>query len=1027
MRRLVDLCLRFRFLVLAITGLIVGAGLWAMRNLPIDAVPDITPVQVQILTKSPALGPTEVEQYITFPVESAMTGIPGVKEIRSISRYGLSAVTVIFNDDMPLYRARQFVGEQLSTANEGIPEGFGRPEMGPMTTGLSEVFMFTVQGTGYTPMQLRTILDWDIMFRLRSVPGIVEVNAYGGFAKQYQVVVEPAKLIAYNISLRDVFDALAQNNANAGSGYIEHNQEQYIIRGEALASSLDDLGHIVIATRRGGVPVQVTDIGHVQEGSLLRIGAGTENGRGETVIGITLMLAGENANEVVARVKDKIRDIQSSLPPGVQIVPFYDRASFVDRVLHTVRKNLVEGGLLVIAVLLLLLGNLRGGIIVALAIPLSMLVAFIGMLAAGVSGNLMSLGAIDFGIIVDGSVVIIENTLRRLHAAHAEGRQVSKLEVIRDASQEVIRPIAFAVGIIILVYIPILTLTGIEGKMFRPMAMTVIFALAGSLLIAVLLMPVLASFFLKGEDEKEAWLMRHMRVRYNPALNWAIRNRRVVAITAVVAFAVSITIFPFLGAEFIPRLDEGDILLQPVRLPSISLTESLKIAGDIERVVRRFPEVKTVVTRTGSPEIATDVMGIELSDVFIILRSRSEWRTAHSRDELIKQIDAALDREVPGVGFSYTQPIEMRFNELIAGVRSDVAVKVFGNDLEVLHEKAEQVATVLSNVQGAADVRVEQTAGLPIINIKVERNRLGRYGLSARDVLDTIEASRAGKLVGTVFEGQRRFTLAVKFPQAAISTPELLAKLPVKNQSNELVPLSQVADVTVTTGPAQISRENVERRVVVEVNIRGRDLGGFIAEAQHKVSDRVKLSPGYHFEWGGQFEQLQAARHRLLIVVPLTMMVIFLLLYTAFGSARPAALIFLNVPLAVTGGVLALLVRGMPFSISAGVGFIALFGVAVLNGVVLVSYIGQLRAEGKSLEEAVSLGARTRLRPVLMTALVASLGFIPMAQSTGIGAEVQRPLATVVIGGLVTSTLLTLFVLPSVYRWFELRPTEVEL
>ena len=1027
MRRLVDLCLQFRFLVLAITGLIVGAGLWAMRNLPIDAVPDITPVQVQILTKSPALGPTEVEQYITFPVESAMTGIPGVKEIRSISRYGLSAVTVMFNDDMPLYRARQFVGERLSTANESIPEGFGRPEMGPMTTGLSEVFMFTVQGAGYTPMQLRTILDWDIMFRLRSVPGIVEVNAYGGFAKQYQVVVEPAKLIAYNISLREVFDALAQNNANAGSGYIEHNQEQYIIRGEALASSLDDLGHIVIATRRGGVPVQVTDIGHVQEGSLLRIGAGTENGRGETVIGITLMLAGENANEVVARVKDKIRDIQSSLPPGVQIVPFYDRASFVDRVLHTVRKNLVEGGLLVIAVLLLLLGNLRGGIIVALAIPLSMLVAFIGMLAAGVSGNLMSLGAIDFGIIVDGSVVIIENTLRRLHAAHAEGRQVSKLEVIRDASQEVIRPIAFAVGIIILVYIPILTLTGIEGKMFRPMAMTVIFALAGSLLIAVLLMPVLASFFLKGEDEKETWLMRRMRVRYDPALNWAMRNRRVVAITGVVAFSVSIAIFPFLGAEFIPRLDEGDILLQPVRMPSISLTESLKIAGDIERVVKRFPEVKTVVTRTGSPEIATDVMGIELSDVFIILRPRSEWRTAHSRDELIKQIDAALDREVPGVGFSYTQPIEMRFNELIAGVRSDVAVKVFGNDLEVLHEKAVQVATVLSSVRGAADVRVEQTAGLPVISLKVERNRLGRYGLSARDVLDTIEASRAGKLVGTVFEGQRRFTLAVKFPQAAISTPELLAKLPVKNQSNELVPLSQVADITVSTGPAQISRENVERRVVVEANIRGRDLGGFIAEAQRKVSDRVRLSPGYHFEWGGQFEQLQAARHRLLIVVPLTMMVIFLLLYTAFGSARPAVLIFLNVPLAITGGVLALLVRGMPFSISAGVGFIALFGVAVLNGVVLVSYIGQLRSEGKSLEEAVALGARTRLRPVLMTALVASLGFIPMALSTGIGAEVQRPLATVVIGGLVTSTLLTLFVLPSVYRWFEPRPTDVEL
>lgn len=1021
MRRFIDLCLGFRFLVLAITGLVMGAGIWAMLNLPIDAVPDITPVQVQILTKSPALGPTEVEQYITFPVESAMTGIPGVKQIRSVSRYGLSAVTVIFNDDVPLYRARQFVGERLSTANESIPEGFGKPEMGPMTTGLSEVFMFTVQGDGYTPMQLRTILDWEIMFRLRSVPGIVEVNAYGGYAKQYQVVVEPAKLIAYNISLRDVFDSLAQNNANVGSGYIEHNQEQYIIRGEALATSLSDLGQIVITTRKDGVAVRVNDVGHVQEGSLLRIGAGTENGHGETVIGITMMLAGENANEVVARVKEKIKDIQSTLPEGVRIVPFYDRASFVDRVLHTVRENLVEGGLLVIAVLLLLLGNLRGGLIVALAIPLSMLFAFIGMWTAGVSGNLMSLGAVDFGIIVDGSVVMIENTLRRLHAAHTDGQKVSKLELIRDASQEIIRPIIFAVGIIILVYVPILTLTGIEGKMFRPMAMTVIFALIGSLLIAVVLMPVLASLFLKGEDEKETWLMRRIHMRYEPALNWAMVNQRTVVIVAFAAFAISVAVFPLLGTEFIPRLDEGDILLQPVRLPSISLTESLKIAGEIERVIKRFPEVKTVVTRTGSPEIATDVMGIELSDVFIILRPRSEWKTAHSREELIAKLDAALDTEVPGVGFSYTQPIEMRFNELIAGVRSDVAVKVFGNDLDTLREKADQVASVVSSVPGAADVRVEQTAGLPVINIKVDRNRLGRYGLTARDVLDTIEASRAGKIVGTVFEGQRRFTLAVKFPETAVGTPELLSNLPVKGHSNQLVQLSQVADVIVTTGPAQISREDVERRVVVEANVRGRDLGGFVAEAQRRVAERVKLTHGYHFEWGGQFEQLQAARFRLMIVVPVTMVLIFLLLYTAFGSARPAVLIFLNVPLAITGGVFALLIRGMPFSISAGIGFIALFGVAVLNGVVLVSYIGQLRAEGKAPDEAVSLGARTRLRPVLMTALVASLGFIPMAANTGLGAEVQRPLATVVIGGLLTSTLLTLFVLPAIYLWGDSR------
>ena len=1027
MDRLVDLCLRYRYLVIALTGLLITAGVVALQQVKIDAVPDITPVQVQILTKSPALGPIEMEQYVTFPVESAMTGIPGVKQIRSISRYGISAVTVIFNDDMSLYLARQMVSERLSAANESIPAEFGRPEIGPMTTGLSEVYMFTVQGEGYTPMQLRTILDWDIAYRLRSVPGIVEVNTWGGKAKQYQVVVDPAKLIAYGVSLEDVFEAAENNNANVGSGYIEHNQEQYIIRGQALVSSLHDLENVVVVTRGGGLPVYIRNLGSVQEGSMMRIGAATENGRGETVIGVTMMLAGENANAVVARVKSKIRDIESSLPKGVRIVPFYDRSNFVDRVLHTVRHNLLEGGFLVIVVLLLLLGSLRGGLIVASAIPLSMLIAFIGMVIGGVSGNLMSLGAIDFGIIVDGSVVMIENIIRQLHKRGDKIDSATRLELVREASREVIRPVLFAVAIIILVYGPILSLTGIEGKMFQPMALTVIFALLGSLVLAVALMPVLGFLFLRSGRGHEPWLMRKARRSYEPALGWAMRYPGTVSAIAFAFFAVSMVIFVFMGSEFVPRLDEGDLLVQPVRLPSISLTASLAIGGKIESVLRTFPEVTTVVTRTGSPEVATDVMGIEQSDVYAILRPKSEWKTAHSREALIAAMDKTLDKEVPGVSFSYTQPIEMRFNELIAGVRSDIAIKIFGDDLDALRAKAEQVAKILASVKGATDVRIEQTSGLPVIRASIDRDRLARYGLSAKEVLDTIQAARVGKVVGTVFEGQKRFGLAVRLSENVVSRPENLADLPIAGKNHQMISLSQVADVRVETGPAQVSRENVQRRIVIETNVRGRDLGSFIKEAQAKIGRAVELPAGYRFEWGGQFEQLQAATRRLAIVVPITMALIFLLLYTAFGSVRPAVLIFLNVPLAITGGVFALFLRGMPFSITAGVGFIALFGVAVLNGVVLVSYVAQLRREGKALTDAVVEGASTRLRPVLMTALVASLGFVPMAISTGVGAEVQRPLATVVIGGLVSSTLLTLLVLPTLYRWFEKERAELEI
>jgi cobalt-zinc-cadmium resistance protein CzcA len=1026
MNRLIDLCLRFRFLVLALSILVAVLGIASLRRLTIDAVPDITPVQVQVLTRSPALGPVEVERYVTFPIEAAMTGMPGVSEIRSVSRYGLSAVTILFEDGFNLYLARQLVNERLNAAIENIPPELGRPEMGPMTTGLGEVYHFTVEGDGYSPMQLRTILDWDIVFRLRAVPGVVEVNAWGGLAKQYHVDVDPAKLIAFGVTLEDVFKALQRNNANVGSGYIEHNQELYIIRGEALVSSMKDLENIVIATKRGGVPIYVRTLAEVREGSMLRIGAATENGKGETVIGMVQMLAGANASQVVEDVKKKIAEIQPTLPQGVRIVPFYDRADFVSRVIGTVEKNLIEGGLLVVAVLLLLLGNVRGGLIVASAIPLSMLIAFTGMVQAGISGNLMSLGAIDFGLIVDGAVVMIENIFRRLQGTRGLGGE-RRLSVIAEAAREVVRPVVFAVTIIILVYVPILTLTGIEGKMFRPMAITVMFALVASLILAVTLMPVLASLFLREAKHDEPWLLRKIRAAYNPALAWAMRRPRSVAASAVAIFALSGAVFYFMGAEFIPRLDEGDIAINAWRLPSISLQESINSTTQVERVLRRFPEVKTVVSRTGSPEVATDVMGIELSDIFVILKPRSEWQTAGTKEELIAKMSEALQKEVPGAGFGFTQPIEMRFNELIAGVRSDVGVRIFGDDLNLLAEKGNELAQALSSVRGAADVRVEQTAGLPMIRITIDRERLARYGLNAADVLDSVQAIRVGKVVGTIFEGQRRFDLVVRLSEEALRNPDVIATLPVANDKGRFVPLAQVADVRLDTGPSQVSRKNVQRRIVVESNVRGRDLASFVAEAQSKVKQAVRLPDGYYIEWGGQFEQLQEARQRLAVVVPLTLLVILLILYMAFGAFRPALLIFLNVPLAATGGIFALALRGLPFSISAAVGFIALFGIAVLNGVVLVSYINQLRQEGRPLEEAIVEGAKTRLRPVLMTAMVASFGFVPMAMATSMGAEVQRPLATVVIGGLVTSTLLTLLVLPTIYRWFEGKLPEVDI
>ena len=1021
MSRIIDFSLNNRFLVIVLWFLVAAVGFNSLTKLPIDAVPDVTNIQVQILTNSPGLAPEEVERFITFPVETAMSGLPAIEEIRSVSKFGLSVVTVVFAEGTDIYWARQLVGERLTEAREQIPEGYGEPEMGPISTGLGEIYQFEVRGEGYSPMELRSILDWHVNYQLKSVPGIVEVNSFGGELKTYQVTLNPNRLAAYNIPVGDVLNAVEANNRNVGGGYIAHQGEQYLIRGEGLIETLEDLGNIIVKHHEhGGIPIYVKDLGQVEFAPMIRQGAVTRDGRGEAVVGIVMMLMGENSRVVVNNVKQKIEQVKKSLPEGVTIDTFYDRTDLVKSTIKTVVTNLSEGGLLVIVILLLLLGNLRGGLIVALAIPLSMLVAFTAMRFAGLSGNLMSLGAIDFGLIVDGSVVMIENIVRYVREHRDDKR--SHLEKVRSACHEVVRPVTFAVGIIIIVYLPILALRGIEGKMFRPMALTVAFALIGSLICAVTLMPVLASFFLKRVREKEPILLRLARFIYHPVLN-AVTPRPIRTFaTAFIIFAASLCLVPFLGAEFIPKLDEGAIAMQIWRLPSVSLEQSNTISTHVEHTLREeFPEIHTVVSRTGRAEIATDPMGVEISDTYIILKPRDTWRYP-TKEALVAAIDETLQEKVPGAIYSYSQPIELRVAELISGVRSDVAIKIYGDDLETMKEKADQAVKLMRQVSGAADVKAEQVIGLPTIRVRIDRVAIARFGINAEDVLEVI-ATLGGQQVGTVLEGQQRYALQVRFDPSTREDLQNIADLriagPAANDTSvRFIPLSQLASIEVEEGPAQISRENISRRITVEANVRGRDLASFVNEAQELLDRELELPPGWYIDWGGQFENLQAASQRLAILVPLALLLIFVLLYTTFNSIRLAALIYLNVPMAITGGLFALALRGYPFSISAGVGFIALFGVAVLNGVVLVSYIVQKRQEGMPVDEAAREGARIRLRPVLMTALVASFGFVPMALATTAGAEVQRPLATVVIGGLVTSTLLTLLVLPTVYRWF---------
>ncbi len=1017
-----------RLIVLLLVAIVAAGGIYSLINLPIDAVPDVTNVQVQVLTAAPSLAPLEIERQVTFPVETAMSGLPDIEEIRSVSKFGLSAVTVVFDDSVDTYFARQLVLERLAQAREQIPQNIGSPEMGPISTGLGEIYQYELKSTdgSYDATELRTIQDWNVRRQLLGVPGITEINSFGGYKKQFQVRIDPNKLQSFGLTLRDVFEAVSRNNSNVGGAYIEKGAEQYLLRGIGLVEKADDVANIVVKTGAEGVPVYVKNVAEVVEGATVRQGAVTADGEDEIVAGIALMLKGENTRAVVNRVKERVEEVKKSLPEGVELIAFYDRTDLVERAIYTVEKNLVEGAILVIVVLILLLGNWRGALLVATIIPLSMLFAAILMKIFNVSGNLMSLGALDFGLIVDGAVVMVENAVRRRAEAQREHSREPPERTILEACLEVARPVVFAVAIIAIVYLPILSLQGIEGKMFVPMALTVIFALLGSLILSLTYVPAMLTFILKGKvSESESFLIRWSKQIYKPAFAFMSRYRSQALAIAVSLVLISGAIFPFLGSEFIPRLDEGDLAVQVQQLPSVSLSQSIKTVTEVEKVLMEFPEVKTVISKTGRAEVATDPMSVDFSDLFIGLKPPDEWKTATDKTELIEKMSKALEKRVPNATVSFSQPIELRVAELISGVRSDVAIKLYGDDLDVLKEKADEIVKVVSKISGAEDVKAEATSGLPQLQIKPDRAAIARYGLNVEDVNDLVESIVAGKKAGQVFEGERRFDLVVRLNENSGRDVETIKNLLLTAPNGSRIALAEIAEIKLVEGAAQITREDTRRRIGVELNVRGRDIGSFVTEAQTAIEKNVQLPPGCYLKWGGTFENLERASARLLIVVPIALFLIFVLLFTTFGSIKQAFLIYTGIPFAIVGGVFALAVRGMPFSISAGVGFIALFGVAVLNGVVMVSFINQLWREGKTVLEAVKEGAITRLRPVLMTALVASLGFIPMALATSAGAEVQRPLATVVIGGLITSTLLTLLILPTLYAWIERDPKEV--
>ncbi|MFN3407354.1 MAG: efflux RND transporter permease subunit [Limisphaerales bacterium] len=1061
LERILKFSVQQRWLVLLGTLGIAALGVVNFNRLPIDAVPDITNVQVQINAEAPGYSPLEAEQRVTFPLETAMAGLPNLDHTRSLSRYGLSQVTVVFKDGTDIYWARQLINERIQEAKGKLPPGI-EPALGPIATGLGEIYMFTVENAEsargaqmrkHSETELRTIQDWIIKPQLRNLPGVVEVNTIGGYVKQYHVTPHPDQLLAYNLSLRDVVEALARNNANVGAGYIERNGEQYLIRTPGQVGGIEDIRAIVVS-HRDGQPIYIRDVADVVFGAELRTGAATEDGK-EIVLGTVFMLMGENSRTVSERVHAKLAEVNRTLPEGVVAKTVYNRTDLVNATIATVKKNLVEGALLVIAILFALLGNFRAALITALVIPLAMLFTITGMVGNKISGNLMSLGALDFGLIVDGAVITVENCIRRLAEEQKHrGRlltRAERLDVVFVATKEVVRPAFFGVFIIMIVYLPILTLSGVEGKMFHPMAWTVIIALLGALLFAMTFIPAAVALFMGGKvSEKENIVMRAAKAAYRPALAFCLQFRGAVALGALMLVLASGIVATRLGSEFIPSLDEGDIALHALRIPGTSLSQSVEMQKALETRLKQFPEVKTVFAKIGTAEIATDPMPPSVSDNFVILKPRAEWPNPKKpKAELVREMEAAV-ATLPGNNYEFTQPIQMRFNELISGVRSDVAVKLFGDDMETLQEVGAQIEKVLAEVPGAADVKLEQTTGLPMMTIELKRDVMARYGLNVADVQEVVEIALGGKSAGEVFEGDRRFDLVVRLPENLRTDLDAIERIPVPlpphaegepmlrrtaysgaanlaaRSGQSYIPLSTVAKINIAPGPNQVNRENGKRRVVVTANVRGRDLGSFVRDAQTAVQEQVKIPAGYWTAWGGTFEQLISAAQRLQIVVPITLLLIFLLLFTTFGTVKDALLVFSGVPLALTGGVAALWLRDIPLSISAGVGFIALSGVAVLNGVVMISFINKLRADGKSLDDAIIEGSLTRLRPVLMTALVASLGFLPMALATGTGAEVQRPLATVVIGGIVSSTTLTLLVLPGLYRVFHRKDTRSE-
>ncbi len=1013
-----------RLLVCVLFAFAVLGGLMAFQQVPIDAFPDLTNTQVQILTEAPGMPPLEAEQAITIPIETMMNGLPKVQQVRSMSKFGLSVVTVVFQDGVNIYFARQLVNERLQSARSRLPVD-SEPEMGPITTGMGEVYQYVVEGYGYTPTELKTLQDWEIKPQLRSVAGVNEVNTWGGFTQEYQVIVSPEKLLQFNLSLQDVFAALENNNSNFSGGIITHGAEQYVVRGLGRVNSLADIGNSLIR-KEGAASIAIKNVATVTYGNGFRQGAITKDGQGEVVTGLVMMLKGENSRDVIGRVKEKIAQIRKNLPEGVHIHPFYDQTKLVEHTIHTVKTNLIEGGVLVIAVLLFMLGNLWAALIVALTIPLSMMFSFMGMKELGITANIMSLGAVDFGMIVDGSIVMVEDILRKLSHRKADTAHLSNLAIIQQSVREMARPIFFGVLIISVVYMPILALEGMEYKMFSPMVFTVSFALLGSLLVALTLVPVLCSFILRGKvEEKENRLVEAIRGPYVRLLEKALHQPKLTVLVASAAFLLALASMPFLGSEFVPALDEGDIVIETRNLPSISLTQATQNSTHIEQLLVTLPEVRTIVSKTGRPDLATDPMGVYQTDVYVMLKPKSAWRAGLTKQALIEQMRGILQRNVLGETFNFTQPIAMRVNELVSGVRADVALKIFGEDINLLSQKAQAIEQVLRTIPGQADLQIEKLFGSGQLLIQPNRLKLAASGLTIADLRTVIETAIAGKPVSEVLEGKKRFTLRVKFPEGASMDPDAIQNLLLETPTGARVPLGQVATVSYGEGLEMLNRESGQRRMIVQMNVKGRDIGSFVQEAQQKIAKAVPLPPGYYLDWGGQFENQQRAMRKLMVVVPVSIVIILGLLMATFAQPRHALLVILNVPFALIGGVVALWVRGMYFSVPAAIGFIALFGVAILNGLVLISTMNRLRAEGMGLHSAILNGCETRLRPVLLTALVAMLGFLPMTMSSGSGAEVQKPLATVVIGGLFTSTLLTLLVLPVLYRWMESRKTSV--